>query len=102
MREAFPLWFGLLTGLAMLMMAKFLGHMANDFILRIIGLTSMIYVPWDIFSDTLARSELRSDAYIIAEVYGGTTIMWGALWLVASIVTILFCLKFSLKRRSNI
>ncbi|WP_237072779.1 M50 family metallopeptidase [Pseudaestuariivita rosea] len=54
-RTPFALAFGLITGAAMLAMARYLSHQINDLVLRIIGLTSMIYVPYDIFSDTLAR-----------------------------------------------
>ncbi|MEM9158345.1 MAG: M50 family metallopeptidase [Verrucomicrobiota bacterium] len=101
-KETFAWAFGLMVGGTMLLAAKFLGKKINDFLLRLIGLVSMIYVPWDIFSDTLARSELRSDARIIAEMYGGTTMMWGSLWLLLSLCVIWWCLKVSLRRKSNI
>lgn len=67
-----------------------------------IGLTSMIYVPFDIFSDTIARSGERSDAYMLAEQLGGTTVMWGGLWLVITLVVIGVCLRYGLGERSNI
>ena len=101
-REQFTLWFCLLTALGMFLMARFMSHNANDFALRIIGLTSMIYVPWDIFSDTLARPDERSDARIIAEIYGGTTMGWGAIWLATSLGLVALCLRISLGKRSNI
>ena len=49
---------------------------------------SMIYVPLDILSDTIFRSELRSDARMLAEEFGGATVMWGGVWLVLSLVAI--------------
>jgi hypothetical protein len=101
-RDAFALSFGIGTGVAMLLMARFLGHAANDMVLRVIGLTSMIYVPYDIFSDTIARSNQRSDAYMLAEEFGGTTIIWGGLWLVLSLAVIGCCLRYGLGRSSNI
>ncbi len=101
-REWFALGFSVGLGVLMLASARFLPHSINDLALRVIGLTSMIYVPFDIFSDTIARSGVRSDAYMLAERVGGTTVMWGGLWLVISLVVIGLCLRFGLGARSNI
>lgn len=101
-REAFALGFGLGTGVVMLAMARFLSRDVNDMALRVIGLTSMIYAPYDIFSDTIQRSTLRSDAYMLAEAFGGTTMLWGGLWLVISLMVIGACLRWGLGERSNI
>jgi hypothetical protein len=101
-RDIFALLFIIGTGIAMLLSARFLGHNANDLMLRVIGLTSMIYVPYDIFSDTIARSNLQSDARMLAQEFGGTTQMWGALWLVISLVVIAFCMRSLLGRSSNL
>lgn len=101
-RDLFALFFAIGTGVAMLLMARFLGHAANDLALRVMGLTSMIYVPYDIFSDTIARSNLRSDARMLAEEFGGTTMMWGGLWLVLSLVVIGVCLRRGLGPNSNL
>ena len=101
-RESFPLMFCIGGGVLALICARYLSEDINDLLLRLIGLSSMIYVPYDIFSDTLARSHIRSDARIIAEMYWGTTIMWGSLWLIISVVFIAFIAKISLKNPSNI
>ena len=101
-REVFALGFVIGTGVGMLLMARYLGHTANDLVLRVIGLASMIYVPYDIFSDTIARSNLRSDARMLAEEFGGTTMMWGGLWLIISLVVIGCCLRYGLGRSSNL
>jgi len=101
-RALFPLAFGLGTGAMMLVMAWFLPRQANDMVLRVIGLSSMIYVPYDIFSDTIARSELRSDAYRLAENFGGATMLWGGLWLALSLGVIGLCLRYGLGPTTNI
>ncbi|NSX55468.1 M50 family metallopeptidase [Parasulfitobacter algicola] len=101
-RAPFGLIFGLISGSAMLIMARFASHQINDLALRIIGLSSMIYVPYDIFSDTLARSHLQSDAWAMAQTFGGTTMMWGGLWLIISLVVIGFCLRYNLRGNSNL
>lgn len=96
-RSLFSWLFGLLTGGAMLLMAKYLAEQYNDFFLKLIGLTSMMYVPLDIYSDTISRSYLPSDAYLLAEYTGGMTMFWGGLWLLISVVVIFYCLRWSLK-----
>ena len=101
-RDPYPLIFGLATGAAFLATAVFLRAEFSDLILRIIGLASMIYVPFDIFSDTIKRAHLRSDAFMLAEEFGGTTTLWGGLWLALSILTIGLTLRFGLGDHSNI
>ena len=101
-RDQFALGFSLGTGAVMLLMARYLGHHANDLALRLIGLTSIIYVPYDIFSDTIARSGLRSDARMLAEEFGGTTVIWGGLWLAVSVAIIGWCLRYGLGNSSNL
>jgi len=101
-RDMFTAAFCLGTGAALLATSKLLGHAANDMILRVIGLSSLIYVPYDIFDDTIARASLRSDAYMLAEEFGGTTMIWGGLWLFLSIAAILWCVRHILGQSSNL
>ena len=82
----FGMWFGLITGAALLLAAQFLGKTINDWLLQIIGLTSCLYAVLDIKSDILDRPELRSDARMLAELTGIPTIVWGILWLVIALV----------------
>jgi hypothetical protein len=56
-----------------------------DFTLKLIGLVSIVYVPQDIFSDTLARSHLPSDARMLAELTLVPTVVWGALWVLLAL-----------------
>ncbi len=101
-REPFAMAFCAGVGVVMIAMAWYLGRAVCDLVLRVIGLTSMIYVPYDIFDDTIRRSGLRSDAYMLAEEFGGTAMLWGGLWLVLSLVSILLCLRRFLGRDSNL
>jgi len=101
-RDGFPLVFCLLTGTALLLIAWFTGHGANDLALRLVGLASMLYVPNDIISDTIARAHLRSDARMLAEEFGGATMLWGGAWLLTSLVVIALTLRFALGTKSNI
>lgn len=101
-RDGFPLVFCLATGAALLLVAWFLPHGPNDLALRVVGLASMFYVPQDIISDTIARSHLRSDARMLAEEFGGATMLWGAAWFVISLVVIALTLRYGLGTTSNL
>ncbi len=98
----FTIVFGLFTGITLVLVARYLSQDISDFVLRLIGLTSMLYVPLDIFSDTIYRSQLNSDARMLATEYGGTTILWGTIWLLISISIIFICLRRSMFKRSAI
>lgn len=87
-RGSYGLVFGYATAAVMGLCAWAAPHRLNDVLLRVIGLVSLAYVPLDIWSDTLARSHLLSDARILAQNYGGGTWLWGGLWLLVSIVVV--------------
>lgn len=101
-REPFGIAFGCAAGAGMVAIAWFLGRAFADPVLRILGVTSMIYVPFDIFSDTIARSHLQSDARMLAEEFGGPTLLWGGAWLGLSLIAIWICLRYGLGVDSNI
>ncbi len=96
-RNTFGLVFGVAGAAFLIFMGLKLSLEFNDFVLRVIGLTSMLYAPLDIFSDTIQRSYLRSDARMLAEEFGGATMIWGGIWIVVSAVLINYCLRHSHK-----
>ena len=100
-RDSFVVLFGLGTGVAMVLSAWKLPAVVNDLGLRVIGLASMIYVPYDIVSDTLLRSDSRSDAAQLARLTFGSGQMWGIIWLLLALAVIGACLRFGLGRGSN-
>ncbi|MBT5231327.1 MAG: M50 family metallopeptidase [Methylococcales bacterium] len=99
--NAFAYGFGLGMGALMILSAKYLSTQINDVLLRIIGLTSILYVPLDIYSDTIARSNLRSDARMLAEETGIATLIWGGIWLGLSLIMIYYCFRLSIKLNPN-
>lgn len=101
-RDGFALLFSVGTGAVLLLIARFTPRTANDLVLRLIGLSSMIYVPFDIISDTIMRSHLQSDARMLAEEFGGTTMIWGVLWLGISLALIWAGLRHGLGANSNL
>jgi hypothetical protein len=79
MRAGFGLTFGLLFGLALVAVAKYLPGEAQTMTLTVLGLTSCLYAIWDIKSDVLDRPGIRSDASILADLTGIPTVLWGLL-----------------------
>ncbi len=84
-RTPFALGFALGAAALMVLIGVKAGREINDFVLRLIGLTSMLYAPLDIYSDTIARAGSRSDALMLAQEFGGAELVWGAAWLALSV-----------------
>lgn len=83
--DTFTYLFGVGFGVALIACGLFLPEVANDWILRVIGITSCLYAILDIKSDILDRSHLRSDARMLAEETNLPTIFWGVLWIIIAI-----------------
>jgi hypothetical protein len=96
MRNLFGLGYGLGMALLLLGIARFLPDLVSDYALRLIGVMSLLYVPRDIFSDTIERSQLQSDARMLAEEFGGGTWLWGGTWLLLSLLICYFAVRWSL------
>jgi hypothetical protein len=84
-RNGFGFAFGLLFGLAMIAVSRKLGEGFNRPLLLTLGLTSALYAILDIKSDVLDRPEVRSDAFMLAEITGVPTLVWGVLWIGAAL-----------------
>ena len=83
--STFTYLFGIGFGVALIAVGFYLPEAVNDWILRIIGVTSCLYAILDIKSDVLDRANLRSDARMLSEVTGIATEIWGVLWIFIAI-----------------
>ncbi len=83
--STFTYLFGIGFGVALVAIGFYLPEAVNDWILRIIGVTSCLYAILDIKSDVLDRANLRSDARMLSEVTGIATEIWGVLWIFIAI-----------------
>ena len=77
----FGMIFGLGSGAVLILAAIYFSKDVNDWLLRVIGLVSCFYAVLDIKSDILDRPEAKSDAYMLSELTGIPTIVWGLLWI---------------------
>ncbi len=83
--DMFTYLFGVGFGVVLIAFGLFLPEVANDWILRVIGITSCLYAILDIKSDILDRSHLLSDARMLAELTKLPTLFWGIVWIVIAI-----------------
>lgn len=93
--------FGGVAGITILLLSKFAPAALCDFLLRLIGMTSMFYAILDIRYDVLVRTDRKSDAVILSEVFGGSPVFWGITWIIISIIVVILTVRFSLKRNKK-
>jgi hypothetical protein len=91
-RSPFGFVFGLGAAAGLGWCARRLSDQTNDAILKVIGATSCLYVIPDIWSDVVTRS-CTSDAKMLAREYLGPRLMWGGLWIAASVGVLWATLK---------
>lgn len=83
--DVFTYLFGIGFGVALILFGMFLPVIVNEWILKIIGVSSCLYAVLDIKSDVLDRPELKSDAYQLSKITPPSTEMWGIIWIVIAI-----------------
>jgi len=93
----FAVIFGTITAIASLLIAKFTPNIFCDYLLRFIGLTSMLFPVYDVYNGVVKNPGLRTDAAMLAESVGGSTVMWGWLWIIVSVAVIGFTVRQSIK-----
>jgi len=105
-RDIFPFLFSMIFGGAIILTSWKLPEQVSDLVLRVIGLVSMLYVPWDIVSDTITpnpyRGSTMSDAERIAQQVGLTEGIVGVVWLLIALLLIFGVMRIALRNSSNL
>ncbi len=96
--NSFSLFFSFGTAVVAVLLARFAPNYICDYLLRFIGLSSMLYPVNDVYRTVILNSHLRTDAVMLAESVGGSSVMWGVLWMIISIIIIGLTLRFSFRR----
>jgi len=96
---SFGFGFHLVAGAALVACAAWLPEIACDWLLRVFGLASCLYVVPDIYSDTIARSGQISDARLLAGLTGIPTVVWGALWILLALAVLAVTLRAAIRPR---
>jgi hypothetical protein len=92
-RSWFGFVYGLLAAAAFLLVSTKLPAEASEILLAAIGVMSCLYAVWDIASDVLLRSVPSSDAAALATLTHVPAVVWGLLWIAASLWVILGVLR---------
>lgn len=81
-RNSFGFIYGISFGMAMFLIGWLLPNVINDFLLKLIGLTSVLYAIFDIKDDLLTASiGGMSDATMLSREFFGSVRFWGLLWM---------------------
>ncbi|MFA5137660.1 MAG: M50 family metallopeptidase [Elusimicrobiota bacterium] len=96
-RNPFGILFGALAAAAFLASARWLNDLTNDFLIRVVGVTSCGYAILDIYSDTISRKVCCSDASRLASITFIPSLVWGVLWVALSVYGIYWTLKLAAK-----
>jgi hypothetical protein len=97
----FGVAFGVLSGVVLIAAAARLPNAANDFALKVIGLTSCLYAVLDIKSDVLDQPGVPSDAHMLADYTKIPTIVWGLSWICIAVVAAVWFLFLACRRGSS-
>lgn len=92
-RTWFGFFYGLAAAAALLLVAGKLEPEVSEGLLAAIGVMSCLYAVWDVASDVLLRSIPSSDASALAGLTGIPAVVWGVLWIAASLWVIVSVLR---------
>ncbi len=84
-RSSFGLVFGVLFGAGLMVVSRRFSPDKNRILLMSLGLTSALYAILDIKSDVLDRPHLESDAFMLGEITGTPTELWGVIWIAVAL-----------------
>jgi len=100
-RGWFGFVFGLLFGLALVALSLFAAETWNDWTLKFLGLTSVLYAFIDIKEDLVSRTVPGSDAYVMAKRLFLPPVFWGVLWLLLALAAAVFFLFLAARGESR-
>jgi hypothetical protein len=94
--ELFGVIFCVVFSLFMLVSARYLPLIFQEYFLKFMGLTSCLYVILDIKSDLINQSGIGSDADQIAQMTGIPSVFIGVIWIITALIIVYFMLKKSI------
>ena len=96
---SFGFFYGLFAGGFLVVWGTRLSGSANEFLLKVIGLSSCMYAIVDILNDVMRDHGRPSDAVQLAEATGIPAILWGVLWLATTAVASYHFLTIACRER---
>jgi len=100
--ETFGIAMTIGMGLALILSFFFVPPFFHDRFLKFLGITSCVYVIWDIKDDLLDRSGIGSDADVIAKLTGLESKWVGGIWMGIAIISLFVTLRYVFKKQKII
>lgn len=100
-RNLFGFLFGLAFAGAMAALGRWGGAGLNDLVLKLLGLTSILYAVIDIYSDLIVRTVPGSDAWAMSQLLFGPPLLWGLLWMLLALSAAAIFLRLSFPGRKS-
>ena len=94
-RNSFGVIFGICTGIAFIIIAKYAPMIVNKLVLQFFGLVSCLYVLVDIKEDLFSLERRQTDAQLLADMTHIPSIIWAVLWMAVAILVLWKVLKYS-------
>lgn len=94
---SFGFIFCMLTGALLLYLSSKAADGWQDFLLKLIGVTSCMYAVLDIKSDVLDRPHMHSDAVAMQQQTFIPSIIWGIIWIAMAIACTWYCLRIAVR-----
>ena len=91
----------ILFPILLLLSNQYLPSTFNSYLLKSLGIISCIYVVYDIKEDLLTSTFAQSDASMIANITGISSLIWGFLWITISIAGVIFLLRYGYLKGSR-
>lgn len=90
--------FSVLLAAFLFISPRYFPNIVHFYLMKIIGLVSVLYSVADIKEDLLTKSFVQTDASLLQNITGISSIFWGLLWFFISIGTVIFLLYYSYKK----
>ncbi len=97
LKGSLSVFFGLMVSIFFFFLPEYFNKVFASFFLKFIGLISCLYVLTDIKNDLITTSIRETDAQIIEFITGIPSLAVGFLWLVISLLTVYFLIRYSLR-----
>jgi len=98
-RTGFGIWFGLLMGVALMVVARYASNAINEIVMLFFGFTSALYAVIDIKEDLISRTVPGSDAYALSKIIPLPPVVWGVLWIALAVMCVFITLRIALKAK---
>lgn len=90
--------FSLLFAVFLFVSPRYFPNKVHFYLMKIIGIVSVLYSVADIKEDLLTKTFVQTDASLLQNITGISSTIWGLFWFFISIGAVIFLLYYSYKK----